>query len=127
MTYLSNGKNNKRTGAEFEKEFCAVLSEKGFWVHFCTPAQNGSQPCDIIAVKNEEAFLIDCKTCKDKRFNISRLEDNQIYAFRRWAKCGNKNRYIAIKHEDKIYWVDYDILEKIEGKSLELTDEFIFR
>lgn len=117
--------DNKALGTSFEKEFCAVLAEKGFWVHFCTPAPNGSQPCDVIAVKDGNAYLIDCKTCKDKRFRFSRLEDNQVYAFRKWGRCGNLNRYVAVKHEDNIYLIPFEIVE--EKQTVELKDEYLFR
>lgn len=121
MIYRSN---NKKIGSEFEEEFCKLLKNRGWWVHFFTPAPNGSQPCDIIAVKDGNAYLIDCKTCKDKRFRIGRLEDNQILAFHRWVACGNKNTFVAVKHNEKVYMIPFDIIEK--NGFAEITDEFIF-
>ena len=99
--------NNKRIGTAFEQELCKILADKGYWVHFMAPDIRGAQPFDIIAVRNGNAFAIDCKTCSAETFNISRLEDNQITAFERWLKCGNSIPMIAVKHNNKIIFIDY--------------------
>lgn len=116
--------NNKKLGTEFENEFCKMLAACGFWVHFMTPSASGSQPCDIVAAKDGEAYLFDCKTCKDDVFEINKLEYNQIFAFYVFKKAGNKNCYVAVKHNEKVYILPYELLEK--EKKLELTDEFLF-
>lgn len=116
--------NNKKLGSEFEKEFCELLKNHGFWVHFCTPSPNGSQPCDVIAIKNGEAYLIDCKTSIKEKFSVTRLEDNQLLAFEKWGRCGNKNRFIAVKYDNKVYMLPYLLLK--EMKRLVLIDEFLF-
>lgn len=99
--------NNKEIGTQFERELCDELAKRGFWTHFINPDNSGAQPFDIIAVKNGRAYAIDCKTCEANRFNIKRLEDNQVFAFGRWIECGNINPLIAVKHDDKIIWIDY--------------------
>ena len=104
--------SNKSLGTAFEQEMCDLLASKGYWVHFIVPDARGAQPFDIIAVKQNNALAIDCKTCKAKSFHISRLEDNQIFAFERWIRCGNAVPLIMIKHDDKIYSVDYLTLKK---------------
>lgn len=116
--------NNKQLGTEFENEFCELLSQHGFWVHFCTPSPNGSQPCDVIAAKNGKPYLIDCKTSARKTFNISRMEDNQIFAFYKWAKSGNSNRFVAVKYNDNVYMIPFELLEQKE--KVVLTNEFLF-
>ena len=99
--------NNKTIGNQFEKEYAEILSKQGFWVTFITPkATNGSQPCDLIAIKDDIAFLIDCKTSESKLFPLKRIEQNQREAFRKYQHCGNMNYYLAIKHENKIYKID---------------------
>lgn len=99
--------NNKKRGTEFEREFCDLLADNGFWVHFMVPDASGSQPFDVIAVKNGIAYAADCKTCKANIFSMSRLEDNQILAFEKWMKCGNKVPIVAIKHNGEIRFVSY--------------------
>lgn len=117
-------KNNKTIGTEFEDEFCKLLKNCGYWVHFMHPSASGSQPCDIVAAKDGEAYLFDCKTCKDNVFRIDRLEDNQIFAFYVFAKAGNYKSYIAIKHNDKVYLVSS--WQLLSFGKVELTDEFLF-
>ena len=104
--------NNKQLGTEFEKQMLNLISKKGYWAHFITPDKRGAQPFDIIAVKDCMAIAIDCKTSKDHIFRLSRLEDNQIMAFEKWMACGNSSPWLAIKYNDEIYMVEYEILKK---------------
>lgn len=108
MTYHSN----KKIGSEWEKECCRILRNNGYWVHFITPDSRGAQPFDIIAVKNGKAKAIDCKTCESNIFPFSRLEQNQIYAFERWIKCGNIAPEIWVKHNKKLYIICYRELKE---------------
>lgn len=117
--------NNKRLGTAFEREVCELLSHNGYWVHFISPDSRGAQPFDIVAVKGGKAKAIDCKTCVNKRFTLARLEDNQIYAFEKWLKCGNDMPLIFIKHQEKIYVVKYSDLK--EKKSVQLTEHYMWR
>lgn len=111
--------NNKKLGTEFERKMCEVLAEKGYWVHFISPDARGAQPFDIIAVRDNQAMAIDCKTCKDHIFRVGRLEDNQIMAFRKWSDCGNYEAYIAVLYNGKIYMIDYQELEHYEKIDLD--------
>ena len=111
--------NNKKTGSDFERETCKKLNEMGYWVHFITPdSATGKQPFDIIAVKNDEAFAIDCKTCEDRYFRISRAEENQILAFNKWLKCGNSNAMFLVKHDGWACIVSHETL--MEKKKVDL-------
>lgn len=106
--------SNKKLGTDFENEFCDLLASRGYWVHFISPAPNGGQPFDIIAVKGGEAYAYDCKTSVTRRFSISRLEENQKLAFERWIRCGNNTPRIAVKFEDRIYIVSYSDLKALQ-------------
>ena len=119
--------NNKQIGTSFEKDFCERLAACGWWVHFMTPTKGGSQPCDVIACKNGVPYLIDCKTCEDKVFRLSRLEDNQKLAFDRFIKTGNTNCWIAIKHNGDIYGVSYQVLSRLGKVELSEFTKWIFR
>ena len=107
--------NNKKLGTEFEREVCDILNRNGYWVHFITPDARGAQPFDIIAVKNGNAYAIDCKTCAAKSFNISRLEDNQIMAFEKWMACGNTIPCIFVKHDGHIQVINYAELKELKS------------
>lgn len=112
--------NNKRLGNAFEKEYAEKLSQNGWWVTFLTPKQNvGSQPADLIAVKNNKAMLIDCKTCSSHLFPISRIEENQRQAFKRFRKCGNTNFILAIKYKNKVYEINLNDID-FKQKSIDL-------
>lgn len=113
--YLSN----KKIGTNFEREVVELLSQKGYWVHFITPDARGSQPFDIIASKNNEPFVVDCKTSSTKWFNISRLEENQVMAFELWHKRKNKYSYIFVKYNEKIYAIPYLVLKELKRINLE--------
>lgn len=112
--------NNKMIGTYFERKMRNLLNNEGWWVHFIEPKQSGAQPFDIIAVKNGRAIAVDCKTCVSNNFPLSRLEDNQIYAFEKWIRCGNSMPYVAVEHEDEIYMIPYDYLR--DKKVVKLED-----
>lgn len=99
--------NNKQLGTEFEREMLAKFSEHGWWAHFISPDNRGAQPFDIIAVKDGVAVAGDCKTCKLKSFALRRLEQNQIMAFLKWEKCGNRHSFIFVKHKDEIRLIPF--------------------
>lgn len=119
-------KSNKKIGDDFEKEYARILKNKGYWVTFLTPKRHiGSQPCDLVAIKNDKAILIDCKTCKTHLFPISRIEENQRQAFKRYLKCGNTTFILAIKYNNKIYEINMKNID-FKQKNIELegrTDE----
>lgn len=111
--------NNKRLGTDFEREFVQMLANRGFWVHFINPDRTGSQPFDVIAVKNGKAYAFDCKTCSTKRFSIDRLEDNQILAFEKWLSCGNTQPMIAIKYRNQVKILYYTDLKALTVVNIE--------
>ena len=122
--------NNKELGNNFEKEFCALLSSKGHWVHFIEPNKSGAQPFDVISAKDGIVYAYDCKTNKGKRFRLDRIEDNQQLAFEKFNKCRNFNSYFAIKNENGIYLYPSIILVNLKNKGIaseELKDEYLYK
>lgn len=87
--------SNKSIGNDFERKFCEMLSDYGFWVHNLVANASG-QPADVIAVKEHKAYLIDCKVCSRGGFTLSRIEDNQDLAMRLWDECGNGKGLFAM-------------------------------
>ena len=116
--------NNKRLGNSFEQKVCDILANDGWWVHFISPDARGAQPFDIIATKDNVPMAIDCKTCDDHIFRISRLEDNQIYAFLRWKSAGNDFAYLMVLHKEKIYAVPYWLLKELGKVDLRKMEVF---
>lgn len=117
--------NNKKLGTEFEKEVVKRLSKAGYWTHFITPNAGGAQPFDIVAMKDGVSYAIDCKTSTNRRFSILRLEDNQIYAFDKWVKCGGTPPMLFVKYGDFIYCLYYKSL--LNGGIIELEFDFYAR
>ena len=114
--------NNKQAGTDFEREFCEILAGDGFWSHFMGGSKNG-QPADIIAVRNEKAYLIDAKDCQNDRFVLSRIEANQDTAMRYWEMCGNNQGLFALNTINGVYMLTYgkvQVLEMADVKSLNM-------
>lgn len=103
--------NNKRAGTRLERAFCQQLAKDGFWVYF---TNGNKQPADIIAVRNEKAYLIDAKDCKSDRFVLSRIEDNQHMAMRVWELCGNNQGLFALNTSKGIYMLTYGMVQVLE-------------
>lgn len=118
--------NNKVKGTRFEQEWCDYLTKKGYWVHYIEPKRDGSQPFDVIAIKDGVVSVYDCKTLKGNRFPLDRIEWNQRIAFARIGTVGGVTRqFIVIKNENGIYQIPYVLLiEKLidEVPSINVTD-----
>lgn len=101
---------NKTLGNRFEREFCELLAEHGFWAHNLAQNQAG-QPADILAIRDDIPVLIDCKVCSNNRFAFSRVEENQETAMHAWMGAGNERCYFALKLMDgSTYMVHSEII-----------------
>lgn len=105
--------NNKQAGNNFEREFCEQLARDKFWAHFMGGSKNG-QPADIVAVRNEHAYLIDAKDCQNDRFVLSRIENNQDMAMRYWEMCGNNQGIFALNTSKGVYMLRYGVAQVLE-------------
>lgn len=116
---------NKTMGNRFEKEFCEILFQNGFWVHNMAQTSSG-QPADVIAVRNEFASLIDCKVCTHNRFPLSRIEDNQHLAMQIWKERGNGDGWFALLLADnEIYMIPYFHMQSIAKEKSSIGAEDI--
>lgn len=107
--------NNKTLGNNFEKEMAQMLSKIGYWATFLENKKHiGSQPCDLLVSKNDKATMLDCKTCSSYLFPISRIEENQWLASKKWYETGNKRFALAIKYQEQIYFVPFCKINKKE-------------
>lgn len=100
---------NKLKGSKFEKVVCNILAKNGFWARL---DKGFAQTCDIIAAKNNKAYLIECKTCKGDYFNMSRIEDNQNMSRERFKSCGNDNIYVFFGLDDGRIFVSKEFINK---------------
>ncbi len=99
-------KSNRAVGNAFEQELCEILYSYGFWAHNLKQ-DNSGQPADVIAVRNKVAYLIDCKDCSAKGFDLRRVEENQVTAMGLWEECGNGQGWFALKIEEEIYMLPH--------------------
>lgn len=114
--------SNRKTGTDFEREFCKLLADDGYWVHNFGQKISG-QPADVIAVKGKQAYLIDCKVCADGRFVLSRLEENQRFAMALWAAKGNGTGWFAVHINDTVYMVSLNqLLQREEEGHKSVTE-----
>ena len=119
--------SNKSAGSRFEKEFAGILADHWFWVHLFQDNKNG-QPCDVIAVKNGRAYLIDCKDCQSEIFPLSRIEENQINAMILFSMMGNAPGMFAIRFPDcQIYLLPYTKLQELQEAGFKRINETVCR
>lgn len=94
-------RSNISKGSAWEQDFIKHLRDKGFWVTALNPTRTGSQPCDVIAVNQNEALLFDCKTVSGTRFYLRRIEPNQEMAFKYFAQVtkADDRCFIAVRDD----------------------------
>ena len=119
--------SNKILGNQFEIEFCEELSRRGWWVCRMAPNAAGQQPMDILAIRDGNPKMIDCKVCTGKRFLLSRIEANQRTSAWKWESCGNGEAWIAIKviETDEVWMIEMSEIERLihsNFKSIPLKD-----
>lgn len=114
--------SNKKLGNQFETELCEILSDHCFWAHNLTQNSAG-QPADVIAVKDGEAYLIDCKVCSQGKFQYSRIEENQDLSMELWRDCGNGIGLFALKFDTAIYMVDRESIRNCSHLHPAMTPE----
>ena len=119
-------KSNKSVGNSFEREICDILGKNGFWAHNFAQNKDG-QPADIIAIKNTDTFLIDCKECKGNRFELSRMEENQLSSMRKFIRCSARGLgFFCVRFgSGKIYMIPYYNVESMTSSSV--TEEQLAR
>lgn len=101
---------NKKIGNSFELMLGEILSQNGFWVHLLNANKSG-QPADIIAVRNNKAYLIDAKVCTNNEFPLSRIEENQDLSMDLWNECGNGIGWFALKTSYGIYMISHYVMK----------------
>lgn len=119
--------SNKTIGNNFEVELAEILSQNGYWVHLLNANRSG-QPADVIAVINNQAYLIDAKVCSNNDFPLSRIEENQRLAMELWEECGNDSGWFALKLDKfnpQIYMISYYLMSAFSQTRSTLSTEMI--
>lgn len=117
------GKQAQINGKNFEKQLCKHFSERGYYVLYMEKSTAGAQPCDIVIIKHNIATLIEAKNLDNQTgiFTLSRIEQNQRLAFKKFKSCENTNFILAINWNGGVYLIDFDLLQFYD-KSIPLKD-----
>ena len=107
----------KKIGNDTEKKALEILSGLGYWCHLFSYNSNG-QPCDVVAIKNDRAFLIDVKHCGEKRFDFKNIQPNQRTCFEYAEQCGNTGCGFLIYFEGYGVWrwLSYESLRELDSR-----------
>ena len=114
---------NKHKGANAERELLHMLSEQGFAVvRVAGSGMISETSADLIAGNSFKRFVIECKTCKDKK---RYLEKQQIADLKEFACKFGFPALIAVKFNRQGWW--FIEPEKLEdtGKGLAIYLEDI--
>lgn len=114
--------SNKKVGEDFEKELLNILKENGFWATKLKEKETGG-PFDIVATKNNTFFSIEAKNIiKGTKFPKSRVEPNQIMAFKRLFEVGSdKYDYFAFKTEIGVFLLHSSEVLKNGDKNIDVS------
>lgn len=118
--------NKKKIGNDTEKKALELLSDLGYRCHLFSYNSNG-QPCDVVAMKNDRAFLIDVKHCSENRFEFKNIQPNQRTCFEYAEQCGNtKCGFMIFFERYNVWrWLSYERLCKFDSydfKSVRIQD-----
>lgn len=129
--------NNRLTGNRFEERLCEILRDHGFWTHNMAQNKYG-QPADIIAVNGHNAILIDAKVCKNNRFSLERVEDNQFTAMSYWTEITKNPSGFAcyLEESNEIKFIEFLVIRTLilrdvkainpsDWKKIRSFDEFV--
>ena len=115
--------NNKVLGNTFERLFVEKLKDNGFWAHFIEPNRSGAQPFDVIAIRDGQTYVFDCKTSMKDSIGMNRLQLNQEFAFEKIQQAGCWHTYLAVLHEGRVYCVHYN---QLKYGSVKLNENLLF-
>ena len=82
----------------------------------------------MVAIKNNVAILIDCKTLNNKNglFPVSRIEENQRLAAKRFYECGNSWFNLCILWNNTVYMLPIKKYDLDNIKSIDVKTEIPF-
>ena len=98
------GMKSLANGNEGQRIIIKTLREYGFWVHLTQRKPDGSQPVDLIALRNDSSWLIDAKFVRAEakgRFSFGDIQANQLASMEYASEfAGLTNMGFAIVFEE---------------------------
>lgn len=124
------GAKQLKNGNRDEDLVVSIFKKHGFWCHNFAKGKTGEQPCDIVALKENQIWLVDVKNVeKGVSFPINRIEANQWACFdyaRNFAKIKNLGFVICFERDDlKPFFLEYDKaleMDKTGQKSINMSE-----
>lgn len=110
------------TGTQFERWLCRVFKLQGWWALNISKDARGAQPFDIIAIKYDLFFAIDCKVCGSNKFQLRRIEDNQWLSFQTVAERTSGIVGIMIWYDGQVYFYSYYELDAVNNNGVKLIE-----
>jgi hypothetical protein len=113
--------NNKTLGNAVEKEFAQKMHKAGWWVHLLADKVHG-QPFDCIMSNHNITWFLDVKNVANgDKFDLSRIEDNQMNSMIMLWNTGARTIGFVIKFVDGWYLVTLDKIN-FNDKSINKTN-----
>ena len=113
-----------KNGNRDEELVLRTFQKHGFWAHNFAKSHNGSQPVDVVAIRENTCWLVDVKNVREQEisFPFSRIEPNQLTCFdyaRTFANIKNLGVVICFEKLDlRPLLLTYDKLLEMESKGL---------
>lgn len=110
-----------QVGNDTEKMVKEIFKKYGYWAYNTPKSRDGSQPVDIIAIKENINWLIDAKhvDARDVSFPFSRIEANQLtcmdYA-KNFSKIKNLGFAIYFERMNICVFMHYDKYLELKSK-----------
>lgn len=114
------------TGAEFERLVADLFQKNGFWALRIPKNERGAQPFDILAIRGDVVYAVDCKVCERKYFSLNRIEDNQWISMDVMKRKTNAVLGFVIFHNERLFFVSYDEAFLSETASIHLDDKHLW-
>lgn len=117
-------------GNSTELYIANFLRENGYWA-YVVPKKVGGQPCDVIACRCDDFWLIDAKHLEKEKasFTFDRIEPNQKTAMRYAQEFANISRVgfvIYWERTERLYYLPFkSVLENEKSVKIEDLTEFI--
>lgn len=96
-----------KLGSQTEEKACRLLSSHGWWCHRFERKANGSQPCDIVAMKKGSNWLLDGKHCAKPYLATQRIEANQLTCFKMAQSKGIPCGFVC-EHQGALYYIPFE-------------------
>ena len=133
---MTNQQLQDKLGKATEKFVCKTLKKFGYWA-YNLPKKVEGQPCDIVAIKKNKAYLIwliDAKHIRNNEvsFTFDRIEPNQISSMRYARDFSNIDACslgfaIFFDRDKQLRWLPFEFYEELAKNGVKSVNMNILR